>query len=279
MLNKILVSDSGLLDKTATLDDYNAGTLAVTLTTGTDAIYLGSKLPFTRKYLKLSAVNATASVLTVSYWDGTTWQSAVNVQDGTSPSATSLAQTGYVSWETDKRYAWTRDDTTVSGTEKITGLGDVTLYDMYWVKLSWSANVSATVDWIGDLFCSDTELGAEFPDLNRTAAKEAWATGKTTWEEQRVAASKLVSQGIQAFQVAPEATLVMNTDALMLACVQRTAAIIYAGFGEGYEDSWKAATDEYARRMDRKLFVTDENENGRVDPAETNTVRVTRMSR
>ncbi len=280
MFNKYVFSDNGSLsDKTPLLEDYHSGTAALTIVATEDKLYLGSKLPFTRKYIKVSSVNVSASIVSARYWDGSAWRSTSSFTDETSLSGVTLAQSGYVSWEADKRWAWKSDDTTANGAARIAELAGVTLYDMYWLELSFSANVAATFAWIGEVFASELELGGEYPDLVRSNIKSAFETGKTSWEDQRVIASKLVSQDLKRIQATASAGLVLARDQLALAAVAKTAEVIFRGLGSGYSESMELARKEYETRMDRKYFALDDNLNGRADGAEVQSVKTTRLYR
>jgi hypothetical protein len=263
MLNKYVLSDNGTLsDKTVALEDYYNGTVALSLVAAEDKLYIGSKLPFTRKYFKVSTANVVASDLSAKYWDGSQWRSVVDLYDGTASAGNTLAASGYLTWETDKRYAWRMDDTTQNGSAKIAELSTLTLYNYYWLQITFSGNASATLAWSGDLFATDNDLGAEYPDLNRTAVKTAFEAGKTTWEDQRRVASRIVSNDLKRIGSANSSQLVLPWDQLTLATVSKTAELIYAAMGQGYEASMKLAQEEYAKRMNRTFFIVDENQTG-----------------
>lgn len=280
MFNKFIFSDNEVLsDKTLVLDDYHSGTAALTFVAAEDKVYIGSKYPITRKWFKVSSANAVAATASLRYWDGNQWRSVINLQDGTASSGVPLAASGALSWETDKRYPWVADDTTIDGANHISGFGTTTFYDFYWLELTYSANVSGTLAWFGDVLCTDNQIGDEYPDLLRSNVLTAFEDNKTSWEAQRVAASKLVSQDLKAVMSPAGAAIVLSLESLALACVAKTAEIIFRGLGQGYADSLKDARDEYKRRIEPKHFVQDENGNARPDPVETSSVRVTRLYR
>lgn len=280
MLNKFIYSDAGsLTDASSLLDDYYAGSLSLVFTAADDKVYLGSKYPFTRKFLKVSTANASASVLSVKYWDGTAWRTATNVQDGTAVAGKTLAQSGYLTWETDKRYSWACDDTTSNGTEKITGLGNTTLYDFYWVEVSLSANVTAALDWAGDVFCTDNDLGSEFPDLNRAEVQHLFSESKSDWEEQRITASRLISQDLKRLMSPGTDQRILGADQLLLPCVSKTAEVIFRALGAGYEKNYETSRDEYKRRMDPSQFVTDQTNEGRASAENVQASRQVSLSR
>lgn len=278
MKTKVIYDDNGSLsDLTTVLFSYQSGTQALSFVAAEDAIYLGSPLPFTSKYLKVTAPNSAASALSVSYWDGTAWRAVSYKNDGTATGSVSLAKSGYIAFQTDKNYIWTPDDTTKSdGTENITGLGDVTFYDQYWIKLTWSGNMSATLKWLGDVFCSDTDLSEVAPSVADTTFKTDWEAGKTDWEAQRVRASKEIIEYLQTFKL-NSADLLLDKDQLTSATSYWTLSMIYSEMGDGFEEK---ATQYMSRSKEllKQSFDKDKNLNGRADPTETG-LRIVRIVR
>lgn len=279
MLNRAVLSDNGVLsDKTAALDDYYATNVTVAMTVSEDKLYLGSKYPLSRKYLKVATANVVTAALAVRYWDGSQWRSAATIDDATAVAGVPLAASGYVGWEPDARYPWAPDNTTANGVNRITGFGTTNYQGYYWVELSYSATISAALAWFGDLFCTDNDLGAEYPDLNRSTVMTAFAAGKTSWEEQRVAACKIVSADLRAKVIAADSGLV-ETAALRLPAISKTAELIFRGLGQGYADSKTDASTEYAKRMTREALVTDRNGDGITAVDEAGAPQVTRIYR
>jgi hypothetical protein len=275
VLNKFILSDNTVLsDKTLQLSDFNLDTVTMALVTAEDAIYIGSKYPITRKFFKVGTANVVAASASVRYWDGSNWRSAVNVMDHTKTITAPLARSGYLHWETDKRYVWTRADT-----DDIAALSSVTLYDYYWVEITYDATISAVVPWMGDLFCTDAQLGEEYPDLLRANVLAAFETGKTDWEAQRVAASKLVIQDLKRIWKPNAAESALGPEELTSLTISKTAEIIFRGLGQGYADSKADATAEYDKRLDKRRIDSDDNNNGRADSEDTQASRVTRLYR
>lgn len=271
MYNKIVYSANGVLtDQTAALRDYYANSFSMTVNPATDALYIGSKFPFTRKFLKVltGSANSVASSVQVSYWYGNGWANATDTVDETATAGATLARSGYLSFTPDKRYPWKREDTTVDGQEKITGLGTMTLYDMYWVRIKFSGAVSGSLAWVGDVFCTDADLGSEHPDLLRSNVMTAYKAGKTDWEEQRMVASEVIIGDMKRFGVSSSGETLLSVDQLRRPAVAKTAELVFAGLGKGYEDSVKATRTEYVKRTDPAMFDTDNNLSGMVDPEE-----------
>ena len=81
----------------ATIDDVNVNSLFITA--GSDALYVGSRQPFRGLYVGMAdAVNTTASVSSLSYWNGA-WSAVTSVVDGTVLSAgKTLSGSGRITW-------------------------------------------------------------------------------------------------------------------------------------------------------------------------------------
>jgi hypothetical protein len=85
-------------------------------------------------------VNTNSAVLTVSYWNGTTWVSVGPVNDGTLEAGKALAKTGTVTWNPP---AVSLEFTTAISSE----------IPLYYYKFQWSAKLSANVkiDYVGGI--------------------------------------------------------------------------------------------------------------------------------
>ncbi len=70
------------------------------LTTATQYIVAGFLEPMMgmRLHIPSSYTNATASTMTVSYWNGTAWTAVSGLQDGTASGGASLGKSGLVAW-------------------------------------------------------------------------------------------------------------------------------------------------------------------------------------
>lgn len=81
-------------------------------------------------------VNTTAgTVLTVYYWDGTTWASVGSIDDGTSESGISFAKSGVISW----------NPASIISEHKQVLAGSKKTESLYYYKLAFSQNLSADV--------------------------------------------------------------------------------------------------------------------------------------
>ena len=275
MKRRVLYSDNSVLtDISVNMENYHVGTNAFTFVAAQDAFYIGSRLPFNHLFIKMdgSNVNSNSSAMTVSYWEGSSWIPAVEVIDETVTSGASLAKSGFVTWVTDRDYGWPREDTNYGGIT-VTGLTTVEIYNLYWLKLTFSADLSADTafSWIGQKFSNDNELGSEYSDLVRAGLIDAYESGKTDWEEQHVRAADVIIKDLTHKGLIIEKEQILERLDFELASVSKTAEIIYGGLGDDYKEDKKLARDEYDDRLNKLLPRIDVNRNAREDVGEKTT--------
>jgi len=271
MRNRVIVSKNSVLtDITTSVIDYNNQSNYVVDIDENDAIYIGQYFAFNHLYFKLGALNSESISINVQTWDGSNWNDVVDILDETN----GLQASGHITWTPNKIKAWGRDDTVGSnGNERVTGLGDVTIYDRYWVKVTVSAAVTNTtaLGWIGQLFCNDNDLEAEIPDFGSSNYKTAYKTGKTDWEEQCVTGSNKVVDALKSANIIQGEGQILDRYMFKDAAVHRTAAIIFSAFGDDYEDQRKLAMSDFHAAMKTGYLNIDKNDNAILDDHETRT--------
>lgn len=272
--NRILFSKAGTIsDWSEALSNIHSGSKVLNFESG-DYLYIGSYLPFNHRFFDVKVANAIAASPTVSFWTGSAWQAAVDVVDGTKNAAgASLAQDGIISWKIDPNQdGWAWDDT-----DKMTSVTDLAtqkLFGLYWVRITWSANLTGTteLDYVGHKFASEEALEAEYPMLARSALKNSWESGKTSWDEQLLLASEYVVQDLRGKRrkiVSPDQ--IMSWQLFERACVHRCAMIVFKPMGVDYEYQYTQALKDYGSAMDLRNFEIDESRNGNLEPAEKET--------
>lgn len=273
---RFIHSDNGTLkDYSIEANNFHSGSITLPIVTD-DYVFIGSLFPFNSFHLKVSTANDQPSTMGIQYWNGRGWTSVVEIKDETSTSGNTLAQSGRVSFVPDKGESWNLDDTVLSGgSEQITGLGDVVIYDLYWIRISFSGDLKATtsVSWIGHLFSSDDQLYTEYPLFNNTNLKNSFESGKTSWEEQAVKASQKVIEDLISKGLLLSGNQILDYRKLSTANVQRTASIIFGGMGDSYRDDIAAAMVEYNRAISKGSFHIDQNMNARLDKKESGFLR------
>jgi len=272
MLRRIFYSDNGTLtDLSINLQNYHAGTNAFTLVAAQDCLYIGARLPFNHLYIKMDGdnVNAESSVMSASYWDGGNWRSVAELIDETASSGATLAQSGFITWITAKNYFWAREDTNYSG-NSITGLTDLEIYDLYWLKLSFSADLTAdtAIAWLGQKFSDDNDLGSEYSDLVRDGLISAFESGKTDWEEQHVRAAEIIVNDLTSKNIILEKEQILERFDFRLCAVSKVAELIYIGLGQNHVEDAAKAKKEYEKRLNSAMPRIDQNKNAREDIGE-----------
>ncbi len=276
---KVIYQDDTVIhDFSVNASNYHSGNDPYTFVAAQDHFFIGSRFPFNQFHIKMESLNTASSTMSLLYWDGSTFRSTVEVQDETS----GLSQDGRVTFVPDKNHGWLSSDTVKSnGTEEVTGLGDLTIYNMYWLKMTFSVDLDADTafSWIGKLFATDEDLYSEYPMFNNANLRTAIEAGKTDYEEQRLRATEVVIDNLISKKVIDSGCQLLDAEKLKTIVVTKTAEIIFSmlGFDE-YEEDRKRARNEYSSRINKDIFHVDKNANAILDDKELN-VRQGRMWR
>ena len=137
-------------DSLATATDYSdaaasATTADVVLSSlGTaadgDYLFIGSHIPFRGVKVDMTAMNGTASVLTVKYWDGSAWTD-ITATDGTIAGVATFGQDGNVTWTVPTDWAKAALSAGMTGTAMAIPYRDDALY---WTRWEVSVALDAT---------------------------------------------------------------------------------------------------------------------------------------
>jgi hypothetical protein len=266
-MNRIIFKDNTtLIDKSVELDNFKSGSHSQTIVAAEDAIYIGSDYPCTDLYFKIDTTSTATATVSVSVWDSGNWKETAEVIDETSLNGWTLGKSGHVSFTPSKEYNWVKESTNYAG-ESVTDLTSVKLYDKFWSKWTFSANLSPVViSFIGIKFCDDDDLAAEYPDLNRSDVKAAWQTGKTTWDEQAIIISEMVARDLMEKKVIDNQAQLLDRREIKRIAVAKLAEVIFNGMGTDYVDSARLARETYTKRvsswMPRKVDI---HQKGRID--------------
>lgn len=282
MNKRVLFSDNGTLkDFSVAMDEYKGSGKAFPYTTGEDFLFIGSRLPFNHTYFKLNKVNTVDCQMTAQYWNGSEWVNFVEMNDETN----GFKQSGFLTFVPNRDKPWMMSSTNYSG-QIVDGLDSITIYDLYWIRISFDQtfigpeilpvtvpSVFDDVDmqWIGNIFSNDYDLAGEYPEFVRQSVMTAFASGKTSWEEQHVIAGKvLIDDLIKKSSIDDGSQIIQKSD-YTLASVHKVAEIIANAFGDDYIDQKKSSREEYSQRMNKRINRVDTNKNGREDVAERTT--------
>jgi hypothetical protein len=268
-LNRVIRKQvSTLTDISREMSDFLGQTATLDITAASDHIYIGSDLPFNHRWIEVSTANDQTSAISIDLWNGTAWTPAVDVIDETSVGGVTLSQSGILSWQID-RYnpSWIRQDRT----SLMTDLSTLRIFDMFWVRLTFSANLKNTtaIKYVGHKFSSDEDLAVEYPDLGASDVMDAYSTGKTNWNDQSFAAAEYIIQDLREMGVVVSKNQVLDWSSFKKASIHKTAEIIYSAFGEGRKESRDEARKNYRQNLQIKAFNVDENKDGDLEPIET----------
>lgn len=257
---RIIYSNNSVLsDVSKSLTDYYSDDETLSIVASEDAIYIGQRMPFNHLYFKMgTVVNAIVSNINIAYWDRQNWIPCAEIMDETSSSGKTLAKSGFITWVPDRNKLWAQQSTNHNA-DKVTDLTALNIYDLYWIKITFSVSLTASIklSWIGNLFSDDNDLGAEFPDLVRSTVMTAFKAGKTTFEEQHYLAAEIVKNDLRSKNVILDQGQILDKNDLKLASVMKCAEIIYSAFGDSYKDNRTDARKEYELRINKSLPKVD----------------------
>lgn len=270
MDTRILFSDNGTtsLDLSNTLDRLEAGTWDMSgFSHAQDHIYMGLDHPINSFYLHLSSADATIlDKIQVEYWTNDGWTSVVDavVAEG------DVANSGWVDFTPNKNNTWKKESSN-DGSQQVTGITDVVIYDKYWLRLSFSSSVqpdSPVMSYLGPKLCGDESFATEYPDLVRSDFKSAYSSGRTDWADIHVRATNIIFEDLKRKGVIYHPGQILRRKEWIYACISKSAQIIYAAMGDDYVDQMNMAKAEYRERFDKTLAIFDLDKDGMVDLGE-----------
>lgn len=249
-------------DISQAVNDYRTGVASFAYTSG-DYLYIGGVLPFNNLWIELGTVNAVAASVSIDLWFGHAWVPAVDILDGTA----GLTATGRLQWTTDLNKSWDVEQYS----KYVTGLpAGSAIYNMYWMRLSWDTTLTAgtTIKYIGQKFSDDSQLYSFYPDLNNSAVRTSFASGKTDWTEQHYMAAEHIIRDLRKGGIIVSRGQIMDYAMLVDASCHKVAETVYQAFGEPYFEQLKQARAAYKEACNLKFFNVDRNADGRLDPVE-----------
>lgn len=257
---KIFKSSGGTLtDLSKDVNDYHSSATTVSIVAATDKLYIGSRFPFNSKYFKISSAASPSVNLTFKYLSGNGFVDHSDVEDGTE----NFSKSGTVRMVPDRDYGVLREDT-----ENIDELNTVKIYGRFWYEISFDVDTSFDLNWVGQVFNNDDQLGSKYPDLNRSSVKTAFASGKTDWEEQAMMAAEEISKDLVDRQTILDVSQILEDSELKLASIEKCAELIYRGLGQDFVEQAEMARDNYDRLISKPPRFVDSDGNARVTKSE-----------
>ena len=264
---RVILSDNTVLsDLSRSLGDLFSTNSTLAIVATEDALFLGSDQPFNHRYIKVSTANTSTAAVAVSIWTGSAFTAAVDVIDFTSVGGKTLAASGIIQWTTARTSGWVR----VADSADVTGLTGTAIYDMFWTKMTFSANLyaSTALAYIGQKFSDDSLLGGYYPDLVRSKLMAAHTSGKTNWDEQHVLAGEELVRDLRVRRYVTSGAQVFDWELFAVPAMHKCANIIMAGLGEDYADRATDAQEAYQSELENTMAGLDRNKDGRLSQEE-----------
>ncbi len=261
-MNRVIFSDNGTLTE-YTSELINKGdNVDFTMVAAEDAIYISSPLPLRSLNFNVSTANDTSTSLGVAFWNGSEFKSVVNVLDET----IYYTESGRLTWTAGKNDSWQLEDT-----EDIADLSSLYIYDQYWVKITVGDDCTFSLDYINNIFSDDVSLFMEYPGLNSSSALAAFASGKTDWVDQHKIASDLIINDLINRGRINKAAQILEPSELKLLSHPKVAELVYRGLDDA--DLALSSNEEYTKRLNSIPLIVDSNNNGKVDPEESESTK------
>lgn len=179
----------------------------------TDALYVGYHGKFASRYFQLSVYNSVSNVLSVSYWNGSSWADVDDVVDQTSSGGKSFAQSGFVSWT--NKSDWVLSS--LSGVD--------TDVELYWVKFTFSVTMSTvTIKSVLNIYADNQLLSAYYPEL--VSDTNYLPSGKTDFLDQHLAAKDLCVLRMKQRKVISDESQIIDANEVAIASTHACAWMI-----------------------------------------------------
>jgi hypothetical protein len=223
--------------------DYSRDMASITLAT-TSNLYVGFKKPINNLYVDFLTPNVTASVLTIKYYNGSSFVTT-NADDDTK----GFTRSGFISWD--------RNQTT----ETATTINSVTLF---WYKISCSVTMAATViNGISFIFADDQDLKQEVPEI----ADTEHLTGKTSHILTHVAVRNQIIQDLRSKDyTTTNATTglkedltvwdILDLNQLKQAAIFLALSKIFFNYSDDAEDNYMSKSNAYLDKYSKALAVS-----------------------
>lgn len=200
----------------------------------TDALYIGYHGKFASRYVQVSTANSVSSVMSASYWDGSNWTAVDDFLDQTSVGGKTLAASGFVSWV--NKSNWVK--------RSLTGVdSDI---ELYWVKLTVSANLHATtsIKSVLNIFNDDNILKAYYPEIISDAAY--LPPGETNFLKQYIAAKDFIVLKLKQRKLIDDESQIIDINNVAIAAAHASAWIIMRPIARSEETRLAASDAEKA---------------------------------
>jgi len=251
-----------------TLAAQNSDTMALPLVSAEDYVYIGQHFPFNNWFTDINTANSNAATWSIDVWDGSAWQAAVDILDETTVGGVPWSRSGVLQFSPDRDEGWVRTLDT-SDSDGPTGLTGLKLYNLYWMRVKPSANLSAgtILNTFGYRFANTQMLDGIDPELSNYLT--SWESGKTDWDEQLQLGSEHVISDMKSRGMVVHPGQILRIDEVGLATAYKTLIdIIYPVLGPDFDSRKEDYQKAYNKLMSIKRFTIDQNLDGQEDARE-----------
>jgi len=262
---RVLFNDNAVeKDISMAVANYRSAGYTLPIIAAQDAVYIASDMPFNHKWIELSTANTETTTISLANWFDQ-WVDVVDLVDNTN----GLKNSGYITWKTNRLKGWTSE----LDSNDVTGVTNSAIYNMYWLKMTFSANLSLTtkIKTICNKFSDDIILTDYYPDLANSDLKTAFEAGKTTWDDQHFIAADIIIRDMKKMNIIKSPSQLMNFELFAEAGAHKVAEIVYNGLGRPYLDQKNEARKAYDAAINIKHFDIDDDGDGNLTPCEMQT--------
>lgn len=258
MINQLQIlfrdSISKLVDLTYKVTDIDDAGVNLNITASKE-LFIGSTFPFLSMYFGLGTnINAVASVMTPSIWNGSDFVDFPRWEDGTASALdATLSKSGMVRFISKDTIAPARDNS-----NRVDGIEVDGWYDYYWTRFKFNATLDdVDFKFIGVLLVeSDEEIYRFYPILKdqkyRTLINGNNAS-KTTWLDERIIASDLVCSELIKRGKVQSPFQFIDPRTLKEAAIHRTAELIFRALGGNKKDDVEMARKAFTSALDVRM--------------------------
>lgn len=249
----------GSLDVSVAVSSHRSLSYSMTYTAG-QYMYIGTASPFNNIWFEMSAyASSSAGTPTVQIWFNSQWTDAVDVIDQTS----GMTASGRVSWNVDRLKGWQNEQDSAT-----IGLSNGSIYNFYWIRLSWSLSFTATIGYMGQKFSTDTALASYYPDLMQASILDGFKSGKTNWDDQHFMVGDIIVRDLKRRNMIKYFGQMLDWSVFEEAGCHKCAEIVYQSFGTPYVEHAARARKRYEEEISSKALNIDENRDGFLSPSE-----------
>ena len=247
-------------DISVNVGDFRSGVYSMTYV-NTQYVYIGSSVPFNNIWVEMTTVaSGTAGTPVIQVWYNGAWTAVVDIIDQTS----GMTASGRISWALDIDSGWSIEQ----DCDDVTGLTAFSIFNRYWMRISWPNNFTCGLAYVGQKFSSDTMMESLYPDLMQSTILTGFKAGKTTWNEQHFMASESIIKEIRKRNFATQGGQLMDWSVFEDAGCHKVAEIVYQAFGLPYVEHAKLSAARFQAELSGKYYVVDVNKDGQISPNE-----------